>query len=304
MAMKNFSFILLLLILSSCLSKNQEKKNGESEDFVFVGSYSLGLEGPAVDAEGNLYFVNPNKNGTIGKVDFESQNFDVYIDSLPNESVANGIRFGTNGGMYLADYVNHNILKVNTETRIVSIFATDSSMNQPNDIAIMANNTLFASDPNWSSNTGNIWKIDTLGNIDLLESDMGTTNGIEVAPGDSILYVNESVQRKIWSYSLDTNGAISHKKLLIEFEDFGLDGMRCDVEGNLYVARYGKGVVAVVSPAGKLIKEIKLKGQKPTNVAFGGKDGKTLYITCQDRGHIEMIKTDIIGRSFRMNSRK
>lgn len=304
MAMKNFSFILMLLILSSCLSKNQEKKNGESEDFVFVGSYSLGLEGPAVDANGNLYFVNPKKNGTIGKVDFKSQNFEVYIDSLPNGSVANGIRFGTNGEMYLADYINHNILNVNTETKIVSIFANDSSMNQPNDIAIMDNNTLFASDPNWANNTGNIWKIDTLGNIDLLESDMGTTNGIEVAPGDSILYVNESVQRKIWSYSLDTNGAISHKKLLIEFEDFGLDGMRCDVEGNLYVARYGKGVVAVVSPTGKLIKELKLKGQKPTNVAFGGKDGKTLYITCQDRGHIEMIKTDIIGRSFRMNSRK
>lgn len=302
--MKNFSFILWLLILSSCLSKNQEKKNGESEDFVFVGSYSLGLEGPAVDAEGNLYFVNPKKNGTIGKIDFKSQNFEVYIDSLPNGSVANGIRFGTNGEMYLADYINHNILNVNTETKIVSIFANDSSMNQPNDIAIMDNNTLFASDPNWANNTGNIWKIDTLGNIDLLESDMGTTNGIEVAPGDSILYVNESVQRKIWSYSLDTNGAISHKKLLIEFEDFGLDGMRCDVEGNLYVARYGKGVVAVVSSTGKLIKELKLKGQKPTNVAFGGKDGKTLYITCQDRGYIEMIETDFVGRSFRMNSRK
>lgn len=302
--MKNFSFILWLLILSSCLSKNQEKKNGESEDFVFVGSYSLGLEGPAVDAEGNLYFVNPKKNGTIGKIDFKSQNFEVYIDSLPNGSVANGIRFGTNGEMYLADYINHNILNVNTETKIVSIFANDSSMNQPNDIAIMDNNTLFASDPNWANNTGNIWKIDTLGNIDLLESDMGTTNGIEVAPGDSILYVNESVQRKIWSYNLDTNGAISHKKLLIEFEDFGLDGMRCDVQGNLYVARYGKGVIAVVSPTGKLIEEIKIKGHKPTNVAFGGKDGKTLYITCQDRGYIEMIETDFVGRSFRMNSRK
>lgn len=46
--------------------------------------------------------------------------------------------------------------------------------------------------------------------------------------------------------------------------------MRSDVRGNLYIARYVAGEVVVVSPQGTVIERIKLKGQKPTNVAFGG----------------------------------
>lgn len=102
--------------------------------------------------------------------------------------------------------------------------------------------------------------------------------------------MNESVQRKVWRYELDEQGNISNKQLFISFTDFGLDGMRTDNQGNLYIARYGAGVVAVVSPQGKLIKEIKLKGKYPTNVAFGGEEGKRLFITMQKRGAIEMVE--------------
>ena len=290
--------LVISILFSSCVSKTDSEEVFISTDYAYVGDFTQGLEGPAVDKNGNLYFVNPTKNGTIGKVDGSTHKFEIFIDSLPNGSIANGIRFGSAGELYLADYVNHNVLKVNSETKTVSIFANDSLMNQPNDIAISSNNSIYASDPNWVIETGNIWRIDTAGDITLLESNMGTTNGIEVAPGDSILYVNESVQRKIWRYNLDSNDNISNKKLLIQFEDHGLDGMRCDVKGNLYIARYGKGVIAMVSPNGTLIREIELKGKKPTNVAFGGEDGKTVYVTCQDRGYIEMFKTEVRGRSF------
>jgi sugar lactone lactonase YvrE len=125
---------------------------------------------------------------------------------------------------------------------------------------------------------------------------MGTTNGIEVGTGDTVLYVNESVQRNVWAYSLSSNGSISNKRLLIRFDDFGMDGMRCDKNGNLYIARYGKGTIAVVTPYGKLVKEISLKGQKPTNITFGGLDRKTCYVTMQDRGVIEKFSNDIAGR--------
>ena len=72
--------------------------------------------------------------------------------------------------------------------------------------------------------------------------------------------------------------------------------MRCDADGNLYIARYDKGVIAVVSPQGKLIREVKLTGKKPTNITFGGKAGKTCYVTLQDRGVIETFENDIKGR--------
>jgi len=101
-------------------------------------------------------------------------------------------------------------------------------------------------------------------------------------------------------YNLSKKGKISNKRLLIEFPDFGMDGMRCDANGNLYIARYGKGVVAVVSAEGKLMREITLTGKKPTNVAFGGNDGKTVYVTLQDQGNIETFRSDTPGREWVM----
>lgn len=293
--MRKFIPICVLSFLIAC-----NEKNWVAEDFAFVGDFSQGLEGPAVDDSGNLFFVNPQRNGTIGKITPSGQ-FELYIDSLPGTSVANGIRFDQSGLMYLADYTNHNILTIDPVYRKVRVFAHDSTMNQPNDIAISRNGTLFASDPNWAEGTGNLWRIDLNGKIVLLEANMGTTNGVEIAPGDSILYVNESVQRKIWAYDLNPDGRVSNKRMLIEFPDFGMDGMRTDVQGNLYVARYGKGVIAMISPEGKLIREINLKGQKPSNIAFGGKDGKTCYVTCQDRGYIETFRVDYAGRSWALN---
>ena len=97
---------------------------------------------------------------------------------------------------------------------------------------------------------------------------MGTTNGVEVSPDERTLYVNQSVQRNVFSYSLSANGEISDKKLFYQFPDFGMDGMRCDVMGNLYITRHGKGTVAIISPQGKLLQEVKLKGSKPSNINF------------------------------------
>jgi sugar lactone lactonase YvrE len=208
--------------------------------------------------------------------------------------------------MYIADYVNHNILKVPVSalknggdvSDSVQVFAHENKMNQPNDIAIMDNGILFASDPNWANGTGNLWRIDRDGSVTLLESGMGTTNGIEVSPDNKTLYVNESVQRNVWRYDLDELGNVSHKQLLINFSDFGMDGMRSDKQGNLYIARYGAGQIAVVSPQGKLINTIELNGEFPTNVAFGGENGRVLYITMQKRGAIEAVSLETAGRNF------
>jgi len=108
--------------------------------------------------------------------------------------------------------------------------------------------------------------------------------------------VNESVQGRVWVYDLDADGGASNKRLLLEFPDHGMDGMRSDVDGNLYIARYGAGTVAVVSPAGEVLREVRLKGLKPTNVAFGGTDGRDVYVTLQDRGAIEVFRSDRPGR--------
>ena len=202
--------------------------------------------------------------------------------------------------MFIADYTNHNVLKVDMDTRNITIHAHEPTMNQPNDLAIGANDILYASDPNWGASTGQIWRVDTDGAVTLLEVDMGTTNGIEVSPDEKVLYVNESVQRNIWAYDLSSEGEISNKRLLIQFPDFNMDGMRCDIEGNLYVTRHGKGTVAKLSPAGEVLLEVQLTGKLCSNIAFGGPDGHTCYVTMADRGNVEVFRADLPGRSWQL----
>lgn len=259
-------------------------------------AFTEGIEGPACDSEGNLYAVNYKQQHTIGKVTPTGE-CSIFL-TLTNGSIGNGIRFNSKGDMLIADYINHNILKVEMKTGKLSVYAHEPSMNQPNDIAVGSNDVIYASDPNWSDSTGQIWRIGLNGAVKCMEKDMGTTNGIEVSPDEKTLYVNESVQRRIWAYDLDPEKGVGNKRLLIEFPDFGLDGMRCDIAGNLYVTRYGKGVVAKISPRGEALREISLSGKNCTNVAFGGKDGRNCYVTVADRGWVEMFRTDLPGRSW------
>ena len=269
-----------------------------AQEFTPVNGFTSGIEGPACDAAGNLYAVNYEKQHTIGKVTPDGS-ASVFVE-LPTGSIGNGIRFNSEGFMFIADYTNHNVLKVDMGTREISIHAHEPTMNQPNDIAIGANDILYASDPNWGASTGQIWRVDTGGAVTLLEAGMGTTNGIEVSPDEKVLYVNESAQCNIWAYDLSPEGEISNKRLLIRFPDFGMDGMRCDIEGNLYVTRHGKGTVAKLSPAGEVLLEVPLTGKLCSNIAFGGPDGRTCYVTMADRGNVEVFRTDLPGRSWQL----
>lgn len=269
-----------------------------SQEFTPVNGFTSGIEGPACDAAGNLYAVNYERQHTIGKVTPDGT-ASVFIE-LPTGSIGNGIRFNSEGFMFIADYTNHNVLKVDMDTRNITVHAHEPTMNQPNDLAIGANDILYASDPNWGASTGQIWRVDTNGTVTLLEADMGTTNGIEVSSDEKVLYVNESAQRNIWAYDLSPEGEVSNKRLLIQFPDFNMDGMRCDIEGNLYVTRHGKGTVAKLSPAGEVLLEVQLTGKLCSNIAFGGSDGCTCYVTMADRGNVEVFRTDLPGRSWRL----
>ncbi len=260
-------------------------------------AFTAGIEGPAVDADGNVYAVNYERQGTIGRTRPEG-NSEVWVE-LPEGSIGNGIRFDRRGRMYVADYSGHNVLRIEPRTRKVEVFAHEPRMNQPNDLAIAADGTLYASDPNWKEGTGQLWRIGTDGKTRLLAEGMGTTNGIEVSPNGAVLYVNESLQRNIWAFDIDRNAGLTNKRLLIKFPDYGFDGMRADVDGNLYVTRHGKGTVAVVSPEGKVLREIDVLGTKPSNICFGGPDGRTLYVTEVDHQRLVQFRGDRPGLEWK-----
>lgn len=304
-----FRLLALLIVVTAVAGLSHVASGVQNKDELFVAtplteknSFTAGIEGPACDADGNLYVVNLTKDGDIAKVTPAGKT-EVFV-TLPGKSVGNGIVFDRSGTMYVADYVGHNVLKIDPKTKAIAVFAHEPALNQPNDLAIAPNGTLYASDPSWSKGTGQVWKISTNGKITKVAADMGTTNGIDVSPDGKTLYVNESVQRNIWMFPIKTDGTLGEKKLLKKFDDFGFDGMRCDVDGNLYIARYGKGTVVKLSPEGKVLKEIEVLGKTPSNICFGGPDGRTAYVTEVEYRRVVQFRVDRPGLAWERLQKK
>lgn len=290
-----FNTLLLggVLLCNGCAKGNQWYV---TRDLCPEGSFTTNCEGPNMDKEGNLYVVNYQKDGTIGW--FKSGHAPALWLELPAGSTANSIQFDSKGMMLLADFTGHNVLKVDPTTRAVTVLCHDGRFNQPNDLCVTREDIIYASDPNWGDGTGQIWRVTPDGKAMRAVTNLGTTNGITLSPDEKILYVNESVQQRIWAFDINPQGVLVNKRLFVQFYDFGLDGMKCDREGNLYVARWGKGTIAVYSPAHELLREIPVKGAKVSNLAFGGKDGKTVYVTLQDRKCVSRFRNPIAGKGW------
>jgi gluconolactonase len=290
-------FCILTGATAMCVSASPDEKLFVATPFTAEKSFTPGIEGPNCDRDGNVYAVNYASQQTIGRVSPDGK-ADVFV-TLPGKSVGNGIVFDRSGSMYVADYVEHNVLKIDLKTKVISVYCHEPAMNQPNDLAIAPDGTLYASDPDWKNSTGQLWRIGRDRKAVRLAKGMGTTNGIEVSPDGKRLYVNESVQRNVWAFDIGVDGGIANKRLIKQFPDHGFDGMRCDAEGNLYITRHGKGTVVKMTPKGEVLQEIDVLGTKPSNLCFGGPDGRTIYVTEVDHGRLVRFQVDKPGLAWK-----
>src|SRR5258708_23500536 len=85
------------------------------------GAFTVGIEGPACDRAGNIYAVNFTKEQTIGKTTPAGQT-EIFV-TLPGKSTGNGIVFDPAGMMFVADYVEHNVLRIDPRTKAIDVFA-------------------------------------------------------------------------------------------------------------------------------------------------------------------------------------
>lgn len=276
------------------------------------------IEGASIDPAGNFYAThfrdtlddssegnNAGRN-VIGKVDLSTGKSSAYFVGESN-AVFNGMRWTATGdALFLADVGQGKVVKVNTSTMNSSDYCGSpemSSLGVPNDLALSKNGVVYLSGQNWGAKKGALWFCKPNGTSSgvaaLLDGDMGRTNGIALSPDDKTLYLTEATDspvknasdpsgQMIWKYSVNPDGSVdnSSKTLFYNFAsdpvvpeaDKDSDGMRTDVEGNLYVTRNGGGKIMVLSPEGRLVKEIKLSNvESVTNLAFGGNDGSRIY---------------------------
>ncbi|MEN3158555.1 family 20 glycosylhydrolase [Alkalimonas sp. NCh-2] len=260
-----------------------------SSVWVAAGTFTAGIEGPAFGPDQQLYLVNYQQEGTIGRVNQQGQA--ELLVTLPTGSTGNGIRFSADGSrMFIADYTGNRVWQYHTASQQLSTVVHQPAMHQPNDLALLAPDTLFASDPDWATASGQLWLITADGDSRLLETGMGTTNGIEVSSDQHYLFVNESVQRRIWRYRIEQQ-QLTDKTLIAAFSTAGLDGMRMVQPGILAVTRYGNGSVVLLNHHGHLLAELPLLHRRPTNLAI---QSGQLYVTMQDCGCIERLALPLV----------
>lgn len=266
-------------------------------------------EGPSVDAKGNVYFSDILGNrilkyGADGQLSVfrqpshrtNGQTFDRQGRLLHCE----GAEFGPGGG--------RRVTRTDLATGHYEVL-TDCfdglRYNSPNDICVDGQDRIYFTDPCYSDRSQmemeieGVYRIDPDGRVSriLAQPAIERPNGLAATQDGRRLYVVDSCpapggNRKIWSFDLDATGNLSNQRLVFDFAPGrGGDGMRLDVEGNLYIAagilvpRHDNETadvppgVYIVSPEGQLKGCIRIYEDVITNLAFGGEDGRTLYVT-------------------------
>ena len=172
------------------------------------------------------------------------------------------------------------------------------SLNRPNDVVVKSDGSIYFTDPGapapeYQLDFAGVYRVSAdLGTITLLVRDFITPNGLAFSPDESVLYINDSRRGHIRAFDMQPNGtlALATDRVLCDLRGDrpGVpDGMKVDVEGNIYCG--GSGGVWVIDPSGQHLGTIVHGASASTNVAFGGDDWKTLYFTTRNElGSIDL----------------
>ncbi len=279
------------------------------------------LEGPTVDADGNVYFTDVLMQ-RIMRLGRDGQ-FSVFRE---RSNAANGLVIDRQGRLVAAEGApsataerygmksngTPRITRTDLKTGRMEILAEayeGKPLSGPNDVTIDGRDRLYFTDFSAAA----VYRIDAPGRLSriLAAPDVQRPNGIQIAPDDRTLYVVEANgaqggTRAILAYDLLADGTARNRRVLYDFSPGrSADGMSIDTAGNLYAAaglHQTRGTaetldtkcgVYVISPAGKLLKFIPVPEDFITNTAFGGPDMKTLYITAGKT--LYKIRNDIAG---------
>ncbi len=206
---------------------------------------------------------------------------------LQHSDSSNGLTFDLQGRLILTQMELRRVARQEFNGTITPLASTykGKKFNSPNDVIVKSDGAIFFTDPTFNIPVGQhqelsyagIYRIDTLGNVTLLDSTLELPNGICFSPDETKLYVNNSQARIIYVWDVVDDSTIANKREFGRINPTGYaDGMKADPDGNIYCA--GPQGVWVFSSAGTLLDTIHVPGS-PSNCNWGDADRKTLYIT-------------------------
>lgn len=220
------------------------------------------------------------------------------------EQGANGLAIDGNGDLVMADSGNRAIARVplprgtGPKTLLARTYK-GKRFNSCNDLTIARDGAIYFTDPPYGLAKGDesplkelafngVYRLGTDGTVRLLEDGLSRPNGIGLSPDERTLYVAMSDEKRpqVLAYDLDSAGNVSNRRVFHDFAEPlarklpGLpDGLKVDPAGRVFAT--GPGGVWVLSPEGKALGMI-ATGKAIANCAFGGADGRTLFMTSHD----------------------
>ncbi|MEW6160071.1 MAG: SMP-30/gluconolactonase/LRE family protein [Verrucomicrobiota bacterium] len=281
---------------SLLLAANSEEVLFEVRHFVQVQN-AMDATGIACDAAGNIY-ITPFTRRTIGRITPEGKG-GLFL-TLEERAYGKSLAFAPDGTMMIIDTAGNKVLRFNPANNGVSVLANIKAAGMLNDLAITPEGVVYVTDFRKKS----IWRVDADGRVAEVISDLPSPNGIEVSPDGQTLYVGVWGEKPaVFAFSLAAEG-IEKKRLLRSFVARGFpDGMRCDVDGNLYVTFSGDPVVQKISANGELLRRVEGMLKGPAHLCFGGPDGRTVYVA-NLQGYIRTFRVDRPGLAWQRWQKK
>lgn len=249
-------------------------------------------EGPAWHRDGYLLFTDIPNNAIVKytppKTEGGQGTTEIFRQPSGN---ANGIMFNAAGQLLACEHSNRRVSQT-VFGQVITL--TDKfegkRLNSPNDLDIAPDGSLYFTDPIYGLPRPQdkelpfegVFRLTPDGKLQLLVKDFIHPNGIVLSPDAKTIYINDSAPEAnhIRAFDVQSDGTLSNGRLFADLKGTGqngaADGLKVDTRGNVWTS--GPGGVWVFSPAGKLLGKVAVP-EGTTNLAFGGADGKMLYIT-------------------------
>ena len=269
-----------------------------------------GFGGPQGPAEGPLWW---HEGGYLLFSDIHNNRRMKYVPgtgvSIVQEPTnrGNGLTRDLQGRLIACEHDSRRVTRQELDGSITVIANSfqGRQLNRPNDVVVKSDGCIYFTDPwtspmppqQWDLTFSGVYRITPdLGTMTLLVADFVLPNGLAFSPDESVLYINDSRRGHIRAFDLLPNGTLAKQTDRV-FTDLrgsepGVpDGMKVDVEGNVYCG--GSGGLWIMDSDGKKLGRIVHGAPATTNLGFGGRDWRTLYFT--SRNHLGAVKVKVPG---------
>ena len=282
--MKKLNLLLLLtfILVLGCAKSNLIAPGAK---LVRAGAGFGSAEGPAVDKDGRIFFSDQMNDHIF--IWEEGKGCSLWLEGTYR---TNGMMFDKHGRLVVCAELNNELAYFDSDKNyhLIASGYNGKLLNAPNDLWITENDEYYFTDPYWQrdfwpqdrtmeQDVKGVYFVNKDGEIKRVINDLIVPNGILGSPDGKSLYVSDMSGKATWKYTMQPNGDLTDKTLVIKS---GSDGMTIDNLGNIYLTSMNTNMmrVRIFSPEGKLIHKIRVP-ESPTNIAFGGKDRDVLFIT-------------------------